>query len=48
MEEGRHLTPKGLIEIIDIALQMNTEKRTSLIDIKKEIMNRFPELDCKI
>jgi hypothetical protein len=44
MEEGRHLTPKGLIEIIDIALQMNTEKRTSLIEIKKEIINRFPEM----
>ena len=45
MEEGKHLTPKGLIEIIDIALQMNTERRTSLIEIKKEIINRFPEMD---
>jgi hypothetical protein len=44
MEEGKHLTPKGLIEIIDIALQMNSEKRTSLIEIKKEIINRFPEM----
>ncbi len=37
MKEGRHLTPEGLQEIVDIALRMNTGKREALLRIKKDL-----------
>ncbi len=37
MKEGRHLTPEGLREIVDIALRMNTGKREALLRIKKDL-----------
>ena len=37
MREGRHLTPEGLLEIVDIALRMNTGEREALLRIKKDL-----------
>ena len=37
MKEGRHLTPEGLREIVEIALRMNTGKREALLRIKKDL-----------
>ncbi len=40
MLEGRHLRLDGLMEILDIALQMNTEKRENLLRIKRDLEAR--------
>lgn len=45
MDEGRHLTPEGLLEIVDVALQMNTQRREALLRIREEIRERFPQAD---
>ncbi len=45
MAEGQHLTPEGLLDIIEIALRMNTEKRDALLRIREEIKRRFPQAD---
>ncbi len=45
MEEGLHLTPEGLLDIIQIALSMNTGKRKSLLQVREEILQRFPKGD---
>ena len=37
MKEGRHLTKEGLLQIVDIALQMNTGEREALLRIKKDL-----------
>ncbi len=37
MKEGRHLTPEGLREIVEIALSMNTGKREALLRIKQDL-----------
>ncbi len=37
MKEGRHLTPDGLREIVEIALSMNTGKREALLRIKQDL-----------
>ena len=37
MEEGKHLTREGLLEIIDIALRMNTGRREALLRIKQDL-----------
>ena len=37
IREGRHLTPEGLREIVDIALSMNTGKREALLRIKQDL-----------
>ena len=37
MKEGRHLTKDGLLQIVDIALQMNTGEREALLRIKKDL-----------
>ena len=34
MKEGRHLTPEGLREIVEIAKQMNTQNRKALLQIE--------------
>ena len=40
MKEGRHLTVEGLLEIVDIALSMNTGNREVLLRIKKDLESR--------
>ncbi len=45
MEQGLHLKPEGLLEIIDIALRMNTKKRDALLKVKEELLSRFPQGD---
>ena len=37
MREGKHLTREGLLEIIDIALCMNTGRREALLRIKQDL-----------
>ena len=37
MKEGKHLTREGLLEIIDIALRMNTGEREALLRIKADL-----------
>ncbi len=37
MKEGRHLEKEGLLEIIDIALKMNTSDKPRLLEIKEKI-----------
>ena len=37
MKEGRHLTPDGLREIVEIALSMSTGKREALLRIKQDL-----------
>ncbi len=37
MREGKHLTREGLLEIIDIALRMNTGRREALLRIKQDL-----------
>jgi hypothetical protein len=37
MLEGRHLSVEGLLEIIDVALRMNTQQREALLRIKKDL-----------
>ncbi len=37
MKEGRHLTPEGLREIVEIALSMSTGKREALLRIKQDL-----------
>ncbi len=37
MKEGRHLTLEGLLEIVDIALSMNTGNREALLRIRKDL-----------
>ncbi len=37
MQEGKHLTREGLLEIIDIALRMNTGRREALLRIKQDL-----------
>lgn len=40
MEEGRHLTKEGLIEIVQIALEMNTGKRDNLRRILDDLTGK--------
>jgi hypothetical protein len=37
MLEGRHLNVEGLLEIIDVALRMNTQQREALLRIKRDL-----------
>lgn len=37
MLRGEHLTEGGLMEIIDIALQMNTQNREALLQVKRDL-----------
>jgi hypothetical protein len=37
MLEGRHLSLEGLLEIVEIALQMNTKQRDALLRIKRDL-----------
>ncbi len=37
MKEGKHLTREGLLEIIEIALRMNTGEREALLRIKADL-----------
>ncbi len=37
MKEGKHLTPEGLMDIIEVALRMNTGKREALLRIKQDL-----------
>jgi hypothetical protein len=37
MLEGRHLSLEGLLEILEIALQMNTGQRDALLRIKRDL-----------
>ena len=37
MKEGKHLTREGLLEIIEIALRMNTGEREALLRIKTDL-----------
>ena len=37
MLEGRHLSLEGLLEIVEIALQMNTGQRDALLRIKRDL-----------
>ncbi len=45
MAEGKHLTPEGLLEIIEIALKMSQREREGLLKVKEEILRRFPQVD---
>lgn len=45
MLEGKHLSPEGLLDIIEIALLMNTGKREALLRVREEIKKRFPQGD---
>ena len=38
MDQKRHLSIEGLVEIIDIAMEMNTTKRPSLEEIRSELI----------
>ncbi|ADC89538.1 Homing endonuclease LAGLIDADG/HNH [Thermocrinis albus DSM 14484] len=40
MKENKHLTPEGLLEIVDIALLMNTQNRDTLLHIKRDLEAR--------
>jgi len=40
IKEGKHLTPEGLLEIVEIALQMNTQNREVLLRIKEDLEAR--------
>ncbi len=40
MKEGRHLTEEGLLEIVEIALSMNTKSREALLRVKKDLETR--------
>ena len=40
IKEGKHLTPEGLLEIVGIALQMNTQNREVLLRIKEDLEAR--------
>lgn len=37
MLEGKHLTTEGLLEIVEIVLQMNTGEREKLLQVKKDL-----------
>ena len=37
MVEGKHLTVDGLLEIVEIALQMNSQNREQLLQVKKDL-----------
>ena len=37
MKEGKHLTREGLLEIVEIALRMNTGEREALLRIKADL-----------
>ena len=45
MDEGLHLTPEGLLDIIQIALRMNTGNREFLLRVREDILERFPKGD---
>jgi len=38
MEKQRHLVREGLLEIIDIAMAMNTSERPSLVRVREELI----------
>ncbi len=40
LKEDKHLTPEGLLEIVEIALQMNTQNRDALLHIKEDLEAR--------
>lgn len=37
MVEGKHLTLDGLLEIVEIALQMNSQNREQLLQVKRDL-----------
>jgi hypothetical protein len=39
MLEKKHLSVEGMIEIIDVALEMNTENRPRLVEARKALLN---------
>ena len=40
MKEGRHLSVEGLLEIIDIAMRMNSRRRQALEKIRAELIGK--------
>ncbi len=40
MKEGRHLTVEGLLDMVDTALQMNTQNREKLLRIREDLEAR--------
>jgi hypothetical protein len=40
MKEGKHLSVEGLLEIIDIAMRMNSQRRQALEKIRVELLGK--------
>lgn len=40
MKNGEHLSPEGLLEIVNIAMEMNTQDREKLLLIKRDLEAR--------
>ena len=41
MQEGKHLGPRGLLQIIEISQQMNRKDKQSAHSVKKELFSRI-------